>query len=159
MLAGLAPAGMAASLAAPDPDVASEFARDSPLEGNGFELPVPRAMHGPPEAIIAGFGCMPPSLDYLQLPKRNLGTEASPRAEREVRIHFPPAVSLQTFGSSRTVDLGAMAGRSIESLRADQTLPASAPAVNVAAGGSTSAVFVDPGRRAVQRSGRTELLH
>jgi len=25
-----------------DPDVASEFARDSPLEGDGFELPVPR---------------------------------------------------------------------------------------------------------------------
>ena len=69
------------------------FAADSLLEGNGFELPVPRAMQGRPEAIIADFGCMPPSLDYLQLPKRNLGTEALPRAEREVRIHFPPAKS------------------------------------------------------------------
>ena len=58
---------------------------DSPLEGNGFELPVPRAMQGRPKAIIAGFGCKPPSLDYLRLPsveiteggpKRNLGTEA-----------------------------------------------------------------------------------
>ena len=75
---------------------------DSPLEGNGFELPVPRAMQGRPKAIIAGFGCKPPSLDYLRLPsveiteggpKRNLGTEASSRAEPEVRIHFPPEAS------------------------------------------------------------------
>ena len=36
------------------------FAHDSALEGNGFELPVPRAMQGRPEAIIAGLGCMPP---------------------------------------------------------------------------------------------------
>src|SRR5580692_2115754 len=78
------------------------FASDSLLEGNGFELPVPRAMQGRPKAIIAGFGCMPPSLDYLRLPsvditeggpKRNPGTEALSRAEPEVRIHFPPAVS------------------------------------------------------------------
>jgi hypothetical protein len=42
-------------------------------------------MQGRPKAIIAGFGCKPPSLDYLRLPsveiteggpKRNLGTEA-----------------------------------------------------------------------------------
>ena len=55
-----------------------------------------------PKAIIAGFVCKPPSLDYLRLPsvditedgpKRNLGTEALSRAEPEVRIHFPPAVS------------------------------------------------------------------
>jgi hypothetical protein len=38
------------------------FAEDSPLEGNGFELPVPRDMQGRPKAIIAGFGCKPPSL-------------------------------------------------------------------------------------------------
>src|ERR1700746_3358235 len=37
----------------------------SPLEGNGFELPVPRAMQERLKAIIAGFGCKPPSLDYL----------------------------------------------------------------------------------------------
>jgi hypothetical protein len=75
---------------------------DSPLEGNGFELPVPRAMQQALRAIIAGFGCKPPSLDYLRLPsvditesgpERNLGTEALSRAEPEVRIHFPPAVS------------------------------------------------------------------
>ena len=43
---------------------------------------------------------MPPSLDYLQLSKRNLGTESSSRAEWEVRIHFPPAQSLvRTFPS------------------------------------------------------------
>jgi hypothetical protein len=59
-------------------------------------------MQGRPKAIIAGFGCKPPSLDYLRLPsveiteggpKRDLGTEALSRAEPEVRIHFPPAAS------------------------------------------------------------------
>src|SRR6516162_5694291 len=54
------------------------------------------------KAIIDGFGCMPPSLDYLRLPsveiseggpKRNLGTEALSREEPEVRIHLPPAKS------------------------------------------------------------------
>src|SRR6516225_9351729 len=68
------------------------------LEGTGFELPVPRAMQGRPKAIIDGFGCMPPSLDYLRLPlveiseggpKRNLGTEALSREEPEVRIPVP----------------------------------------------------------------------
>jgi hypothetical protein len=44
------------------------FARGSPLEGNGFELPVPRGMQGRPKVIIAGFGCKPPSLDYVRLP-------------------------------------------------------------------------------------------
>ena len=74
----------------------------SPLEGTGFEPPVPRAMQGRPKAIIDGFGCMPPSLDYLRLPlveiseggpRRNLGTEALSREEPEVRIHLPPAAS------------------------------------------------------------------
>jgi len=46
----------------------AKFAPDSALEGNGFELPVPSAMQGRPKAIIAGFGCKPPSLDYLRLP-------------------------------------------------------------------------------------------
>jgi hypothetical protein len=40
---------------------------DSLLEGNGFELPVPRAMQERLKAIIAGFGCNPPSPDYLRL--------------------------------------------------------------------------------------------
>jgi hypothetical protein len=76
-----------------------------------FELPVPRAMQGRPKAIIDGFGCMPPSLDYLRLPlleiseggpKRNLGTEALSRAEPEVGIHFPPAASqLRTWAFRR----------------------------------------------------------
>ena len=70
------------------------FAPDSALEGNGFELPVPRAMQGRLRAIIAGFGSKPPPLDYLRLPsvditeggpKRNLGTEALSRAEPEER--------------------------------------------------------------------------
>jgi hypothetical protein len=43
------------------------FAYDSALEWNGFELPVPRAMQERPKAIIAGFGCNPPSPDYLRL--------------------------------------------------------------------------------------------
>jgi hypothetical protein len=40
----------------------SQFASDSPLEGDGFELPVPRAMQARLEAKIAGFGCMSPSI-------------------------------------------------------------------------------------------------
>jgi len=61
------------------------------------------------KAIIVGFVCKPPSPDYLRLLsaritegrlKRSLGTVASLRAEPEVRIHSPPAVSLQTFGSA-----------------------------------------------------------
>jgi hypothetical protein len=35
---------------------------DSPLEGGGFELPVPRAMQAWLKTKIAGFGCMPPSI-------------------------------------------------------------------------------------------------
>jgi hypothetical protein len=36
------------------------FASDSPLEGDGFELPVPHAAQGRPKAIIiVGFGCVP----------------------------------------------------------------------------------------------------
>jgi hypothetical protein len=59
------------------------FAADSPLERNGFEPPVPRAMQERLKAIIAGFGCNPPSPDYLRVlsaditeggPKRSLGT-------------------------------------------------------------------------------------
>ena len=74
---------------------------DSPLEGSGFEPPVPRATQVQPKAIIAGFGCMPPSLDYLRLPpvnisggepKRNLGTEALSRGIG-IRIDIPPALS------------------------------------------------------------------
>ena len=40
---------------------------DSLLEGDGFELPVPRAMQARLEAKIAGFGCMF-AVDYLRLP-------------------------------------------------------------------------------------------
>jgi hypothetical protein len=36
-----------------------EVRPDSPLEGDGFELPVPRAMQARLKAKIAGFGCMP----------------------------------------------------------------------------------------------------
>jgi hypothetical protein len=43
------------------------FAVDSPLEGSGFELLVPRAMQKRPRAIIAGFGWKPSSLDYRRL--------------------------------------------------------------------------------------------
>jgi hypothetical protein len=81
-----------------------EFAPDSTLEENGFELPVPRAMQEGLKAIIAGFGCKPPLPDYRRLlsaditeggRKRSLGTEALSHAEPEVRIHFPPAASHQ----------------------------------------------------------------
>jgi hypothetical protein len=67
-----------------------EFAPDSPLEGNGFELPVPRAMQARLKAIIAAFCFMPPPLDYLRLPSMDVTAPLS-RAEPEVRIHFPPA--------------------------------------------------------------------
>ena len=40
---------------------------DSPQEGAGFELPVPRVMQARLEAKIAGFGCMF-AVDYLRLP-------------------------------------------------------------------------------------------
>jgi hypothetical protein len=36
----------------------AEFAADSSLEGDGFELPVPRAMQARLKAKIAGFACM-----------------------------------------------------------------------------------------------------
>jgi hypothetical protein len=53
--------------------------------GMDFELPVPRAMHGRPKAIIADFGRRPPPLVICDStsaditeggPKRSLGTEA-----------------------------------------------------------------------------------
>jgi hypothetical protein len=34
----------------------TESSPDSPLERDGFELPVPRATQGRPKAIISGFG-------------------------------------------------------------------------------------------------------
>src|SRR5205823_561824 len=37
---------------------------DCLLEGDGFELPVPLAMQGRPTPIIAGYGCMQPSLHF-----------------------------------------------------------------------------------------------
>jgi hypothetical protein len=73
----------------------SEFSTDSLLEGDGFELPVPRSMQARLKANIAGFGCMPPSI--LRLPssvaissgaKRNLGPEPLSGAEPEVRIQL-----------------------------------------------------------------------
>jgi hypothetical protein len=77
---------------------------DSPLEGDGFELPVPRAMQGRPKAIIAGFGCKPASCHRAIIcgcrlwrsPKAGQSEISEPkpyRAEPEVRIHFPPARS------------------------------------------------------------------
>jgi hypothetical protein len=63
-------------------------------------------MQGRPKAIIDGFGCMSPSIDYLRLPlveiseggpRRNLGTEGLSREELEVRIHLPPAASQTNF--------------------------------------------------------------
>ena len=43
-------------------DPAERISLDSPLEGGGFELPVPRAMQMRLKAKIAGFSCMPPSI-------------------------------------------------------------------------------------------------
>ena len=51
----------------PRPPVPYRSSLDSPLEGDGFELPVPRAMQARLEAKIAGFGCMF-AVDYLRLP-------------------------------------------------------------------------------------------
>jgi hypothetical protein len=70
-----------------------------------------------PKAVIVGFGCMPPSLDYLRLPsvdiseggpKRNFRNRSLiPRgtAQPEVRIPLPPAASqlrTLTFGYRRS---------------------------------------------------------
>jgi len=46
------------------------FVADSALEGNGFELPVPHAMHGRPKAIITGFGRKPPRLVFCDCRRR-----------------------------------------------------------------------------------------
>jgi len=79
-------------------------------------------MQGRPKGIIDGSACMPPSLDYLRLPlaeiseggpKRKLGTEALSRAEPEVRIHFPPAVS---HANHRFLGLIGSAGRASKAL-------------------------------------------
>jgi hypothetical protein len=73
-----------------------------PLEGNGFELPVPRAMQERLKGIIAGFGCNPPSPIICASCRRTSPKagqsevsepEALTRAEPEVRIHSPPAKS------------------------------------------------------------------
>jgi len=110
-----------------------KFARHSPLEGDGFELPVPRVMQARLKAkITAGFGCMPPSIicgcrwwpsaqAQSEISKPNpyrarnrkfesislqqgvgqtFGDSRTPSGQVEVRIHSPPAESLQTFGSS-----------------------------------------------------------
>jgi hypothetical protein len=83
------------------PPIRNQKFADSPVEGDGFELPVPRSMQARLKAKIAGFGCMRPSI--LRLPssvaissgaKRNLGPEPLSGAEPEVRIHLPPAESL-----------------------------------------------------------------
>jgi hypothetical protein len=40
------------------PPLRNQKFADSPVEGNGFELPVPRAMQARLKAKIAGFACM-----------------------------------------------------------------------------------------------------
>src|SRR5215831_15221925 len=58
---------------------------DSPLEGNGFELPVPRAVEGLSVAIIAGSGCKP-SLAYLRLPSVDHPRRATAKSRNRSRI-------------------------------------------------------------------------
>ena len=70
--------GHAATTTAPARSPMSRFVDDSPLEGGGFELPVPRAMQERLKAIIAGFGCNPPSPDYLRLLSADI-TEGEPK--------------------------------------------------------------------------------
>src|SRR6516164_9155817 len=84
---------------------------DSPLEGDGFELPVPRAMQARLEAKIAGFGCMSPPIicGCRRWPSAKAQSEISEpnpyRAEPEVRIHLPPAESPRTIGSCPTLQV------------------------------------------------------
>jgi hypothetical protein len=81
-----------------------EFA-DSPLEGSGFELLVPRAMQERRRAIIAGFGWKPPSLDYRRLlstditrvgPSESRNRSLIARRTGNFRIHIPPAAGLSS---------------------------------------------------------------
>src|SRR6516164_3820849 len=53
------------------------FAPDSPLEGTGFELPVPRAVQERPNATIAGFSRLPPLPDKPRLLSADI-TEGGP---------------------------------------------------------------------------------
>jgi hypothetical protein len=60
----------------------SSFVADSPLEGDGFELPVPRAMQARLKAKIAGFG---------RMRRRLSGAAGSVRDEGSVpRFRFAP---------------------------------------------------------------------
>ena len=68
-----------------------EFATDSPLEGAGFEPSVPLAK-GLPSAERGG--------GLSEIGKGRGASGSLSRAELEVRIQFPPAESLRTFGSS-----------------------------------------------------------
>ena len=70
--------------------VDEEFVPDSPLEGSGFELPVPCAVQDRPKATIAGFGCKPPSPDNPQLLSTDI-TEGGPK-------RTPSALSFRTSG-------------------------------------------------------------
>src|SRR6516165_6258129 len=76
---------------------------DTLLEGDGFELPVPRAMQARLEAKIAGFGCMSPPIicGCRRWPSAKAQSEISEpnpyRAEPEVRIHLPPESTNHRF--------------------------------------------------------------
>ena len=70
------------------------FATDSPLEGSGFELPVPRC------ALIANRAALvaPPAGGVGHLTRATwLTVTGGPK----VRIHLSPALGQQTFGSSK----------------------------------------------------------
>jgi hypothetical protein len=70
----------------------NRFATDSPLEGDGFELPVPRAMQARLEAKIAGFGCMSPSIIC--------GCRRWPSAKAQSEISEPNLIARGTGSSN-----------------------------------------------------------
>ena len=72
----------------------AQFARDSSLEGGGFELPVPLATQVRFRAKIAGVGCMPPSVAST----KSLSEISKPYRARNRKFEFTsPAVSRANF--------------------------------------------------------------
>ena len=109
------------------PPLRNQKFADSPVEGDGFELPVPRCARPADSAVLAvspdsvvsssswngplhSIGCQGRQL--LGCHRRAYGRSAPSRtkpencclsgAELKVRIHLPPAVSLRTIGSRNT---------------------------------------------------------
>ena len=118
---------------------------DSSLEGNGFELPVPRAVQGAEgdhrrlrlHAAVGRLFAAALGGHHPRRAKRNLGTEALSRAEPEVRIHLPPAGSHQRTGPRLWTARGV--ADAVELTAGGSRIRIFGPAVNGAAEGAPGA--------------------